>query len=295
MIAEVLTSYANTTARVFEDRSQSVGASECGQTLVSEVLSATPDALLINQPRDILASLGVPDIGADGSLVIECKTADPRSSLEKAKSENVFQAIVQLGLIRELTNHRPEYALVSYTDASFWNEVREFPVAFNETTYTNAKARARHIMTALSAAELPPEGWIAGGRECSFCPFNRACGHQRTAVPAKTEAEPDPQFVAEIADLARAAKAQEAEAERADAKLRELQNEIRERMRAHKVNRIAGDGVAVTWSPVKGRQSWDNKGIREAAAALGVDLSKYETVGDPTDRLLIRMTAACGI
>jgi hypothetical protein len=351
MIANALADYAKATARVFAvDRSQTVGASECGQcarktywiknesdpkhgaardsdyvdswgartrgtvfeshfwepalrakygdnlllagaqqrTFVAEFLSATPDALLINQPRAALAHLGVPDIGEDGSFVVECKTADPRSSLEKAKSENVFQAQVQLGLIREQTERRPVYALISYTDASFWNEIREFVVTFDEQIFTNAKARARRIMTALSAEELPPEGWIAGGRECRWCPFTKACGRQRGDVPAR-QAEPDPQFVAEIVDLARAIKAQEAISEAADARLRELQHELKERLRAKRISRVAGHGIAVTWSPVKGRPSWDAKGIREAAAAAGVDLRKYETVGEPTDRLVIRV------
>jgi hypothetical protein len=353
MISEALNSYAATSARVFEDRMQTVGASECGQcarkiywlknesdpvygaardpdyvdnwgartrgtifethfwepalrarfgddllfagtaqmTFTSEFLSATPDGLLVNQPRDALAALGVSDIGEDGSLVVECKTADPRSSPEKAKGENVFQAIVQLGLIRELTKYRPEYALISYVDASFWNEIREIPVRFDEQIFANAKARARRILTALSAEELPPEGWIAGGRECKFCPFTRACGPKRTDVPTRAGPEADPQFVAEIADLAREAKRHEAEGDAASERLRRVQHEIRERLRSRGLNRITGDGVAVTWSGVKGRQSFDMKAIREAAAAAGIDVEQFSTVGEPTDRLLIRITA----
>jgi hypothetical protein len=353
MIAEALSDYANVTARVFEDRAQSVGASEVGQcarkifwlkneddpvysaprdsdyvdtwgartrgsifeayfwepalrrrfgdnllyagtdqqTLTSEFLSATPDGLLINLPRDSLAALGITDIGPDCSLLVECKTADPRTALDSVKPEHAFQVQCQLGLIRELTKHRPEYALVSYVDASFWNEGAEFTVKFDETTFTNAKARARWIMTSTTAEELPPEGWIAGGRECRYCPFTRACGRQRHDVPRQTTDRPDPQFVAEIADLARAVKQQESENDAASAKLRQLQHDIRERLRARGVNRIAGNGVAVTWSSVKGRGSFDMKGIREAAAAAGIDLAQFETVGDSTDRLTIRLTA----
>jgi hypothetical protein len=354
MIAEALASYADATARVFEDRAQSVGASEVGQcarkvfwlkneddpahsaprdtdyvdtwgartrgsifeayfwepalrqrfgdsllyagvdqqTLTSEFLSATPDGLLINLPRDSLAALDIADIGPDGSLLVECKTADPRTTFDAVKPEHAFQAQCQLGLVRELTKHRPDYALISYSDASFWNEGREFAVGFDETIFTNAKARARWIMTATTAEELPPEGWIAGGRECRYCPFTRACGRQRHAVPGQTVDKPDLQFVAEIADLARAIKQQESESDAASAKLRGLQHDIRERLRARGVSRIAGDGVAVTWGSVKGRGSFDMKGIREAAAAAGIDLAQFETVGDPTDRLTIRLTAA---
>jgi hypothetical protein len=40
---------------------------------------------------------------------------------------------------------------------------------------------------------------------------------------------------------------------------------------------------------VRGRPAFDDKGIREAAAKAGVDLAEYETVGEPTDRLVIRV------
>src|SRR5262249_14401418 len=165
----------------------------------------------------------------------------------------------------------------------FWNEVREFAVEFDEQVFANAKARARRILTALSAEELAPEGWIAAGRECKFCPFTGACGRKRTDVPARTAVAPDPQFVAEIADLAREAKRHEADGDAALERLRRVQHEIRERLRSRGLSRIVGDGVAVTWSPVKGRQSFDNKAIRETAAAAGIDLTQFETVGDPTD------------
>jgi hypothetical protein len=258
MIAEALDAYARATARTFEDRHLTVGASEVGQcarrvywtkmegevygaarnpeyvdswgaarrgatfedyfwvpamrrafgdkllyagdqqrTPVSEFLSATPDGLLVGLPRDALAALGVPDIGAS-ELVVECKTADPRTRLEQAKPEHVYQAQVQLGLLRELTSHRPNFALISYVDASFWDNCLEFVVAFDPEVYATAKQRARNIMLARSATELAPEGWVAGGSECKYCPFTQACGR------ARKTAEVDPEFIAEVGDLARA-------------------------------------------------------------------------------------------
>lgn len=294
MIADVLTTYAESNARVFKAREQTVGASDVGQcarkifwlknecdpvygtardpdfrdgwgarmrgtvfenyfwepalracfgkallyagseqqTLVNEFLSATPDALLTGLPRDALAVLGVADIGGDRSLVVECKTADPRTNLDEAKPEHVFQAQVQLGLFRELTPHRPAFALISYTNASFWHEITEFPIAFDPDVFATAKRRAALIMTARAADDLKPEGWIAGGRECEFCPFTRACGRKRHEVPTQANADPDPQFVAEIVDLARALKHEEHEAKAASARLRELQTDIRERLRS---------------------------------------------------------------
>jgi hypothetical protein len=221
-------------------------------------LSATPDGLLIEQPADALAGLGVADIGSDASVVIECKTIDPRARLDGPRPEHVFQAQVQIGLIGELTKHRPEWAVISYANASFLGDIVEFPVRFDPAVFATAKKRATQIAVATSPGELKPEGWIAGGRECEFCPFTKACGVIRHAVPTQPQAAPpDPQFVAEIVDAARDAKRQRAEVEAATTALREIEHGIRERLRIRGVRQINGDGVAVTWSAVKGRPSYD--------------------------------------
>ena len=147
-------------------------------------------------------------------------------------------------------------------------------------------------MVARSADELKPEGWIAGGRECEFCPYTEACGVIRHAVP--TQAPPelvDPQFVAEICVLARKAKERRTAAEAATAAQRAVEDEIKDRLRAKGVRHIVDNGISVTWSAVKGRPSFDEKGIREAAAEAGINLAEYETVGESSDRLVIRVTS----
>jgi hypothetical protein len=221
------------------------------QTFVSGFLSATPDGLLIDQSHDVLASVGIADIGGDGSIVVECKTIDPRVKLDAPKPEHAFQAQVQIGLFRELTPHRPEVALISYANASFLDDVIEFVVRFEPAIFANAKRRAAAILTAQEAQQLKPEGWIAGGRECEFCAFNRACGVIRHAVPTKpVTGLPDPQFVAEIADLAREAKQRRAEAEAATRRQRAAEEDIRERLRPN-----ACAASLATTSPSSGRRS----------------------------------------
>lgn len=259
------------------------------KTFARGFLSATPDALVINQPPDVLADLGVADIEGT-SLLSECKTADPRTNLSQAKPENIFQTHVQLGLVRECTTYQPVYSVLSYTDASFWDEVKEFPIRFDPDIYLAAKVRASSIMTAMDAKDLQPEGWIAGGRECNYCPFTIACGIERRSVPTGEGKDADPQFIAEIADMARELKALEVRGDAVSAEVRTLQNAIRDRLRERGHRRISGDGVTVVWSSVKGRASFDQKGIQRAAAEAGVDLSKYETVGEPTDRLVVTVT-----
>jgi hypothetical protein len=352
MIAEALAAHAKATARVFDGRENTIGASEVGQcarkiyfsknsgdhvygtapdadcvdpwgaalrgrlfedhfwvpalrarygdrlrhagddqrTLVAGFLSATPDGVLIDQPPDALAAFGIQDIGGDGSIVVECKTIDPRSTLDGPKPEHVYQAIVQMGLIRELTAYRPEVAVISYGNASFLDEITEFAIRFEPVTFANAQRRAAEILTATAPDELMPEGWIAGGKECEFCPFTKACGVIRHATPTQPQAEPpDPQFIAEIADMAREARGRRSVVGAATAGLREIEHEIKERLRAKGLRRVEGHGVSVVWSPVKGRPSYDMQAIREAAAKAGIDLAEYETGGEPTDRLVIRV------
>jgi hypothetical protein len=259
------------------------------QTLVSGFLSATPDGLLVRQPRTALKAFGIANIGRTGEVVVECKTIDPRAGLDTAKDEHSYQVQIQLGLFHEVTRHRPEYALISYTDASFWDATTEFVIARDAKIFANAKRRAQQILLAKSASELKPEGWIAGGNECRYCPFSKACGRDRTALPHSNGGTPDPAFITEITALARAAKKHEAAADASYEKMREVQNEIRERLRGKELRRIVSDKVCITWSPVKGRPSYDIPAIRAAAAAAGVDISRFETVGEGTDRLVVQL------
>ena len=258
------------------------------ETFALGFLSATPDALLTACEDDELADLGVPSLGGDGSVVLECKTIDPRARLDGPRLAHSYQAQVQMGLLHALTHYRPEWAAISYVDASFWDLTYEYPIRRDPAIFVTAQRRAAQILTARSAHELPPEGWVAGGRECERCAFSRACGNIRTAVPTQP-VEPSPEFVAEIAALACRAKALEAGAERALATQRAAQQDIKDRLSANNVRRIDGDGVRLIWSAVKGRPSFDTKAIREAAAAAGIDLTQFETTGAASDRLDIRV------
>lgn len=252
------------------------------QTFVDGYLSATPDGLVCGLQKDALKDLGVDDIESD-CILVECKTVDPRVNLYKEKDQNHFQVQVQVGIVRNHTQiFQPVYALISYVDASFWDECSEFPVRFDQGIYDAAQSRAKNILT-LDPKDLKPEGWIAGGGECEYCPFVKPCGVVRRSVPEENAAA-DPQFVAEISDLCRDAIDAQKAAEEATAEYLDIQQQIKDRLRAKKVRKIKG---VVTWSAQKGRKSYDNVLLKEAASAAGVDVESYSTTGEPTDRLQI--------
>ena len=254
------------------------------KTFLADFLSATPDGIVDPLWADEQELIGVDTF----CVTLECKTADPRTNLAEAKQANVYQTQVQMGLIREMTGFRPSHSVLSYIDASFWNEVREFVIAFDPAIYEIAKQRATLIMTATSIAEVKPEGWIAGGKECLYCPFTKACGIERRNLPFQDVGpEIDPQFKAEIVDLAKALKEAEARRDQNDEWVRGLQDTIKNRLREKGVKKIPG---VLSWSEVKGRQSFDNKALREAAIAAGVAVEQFSTVGEKTDRLLIQIS-----
>src|SRR5262249_40746741 len=209
------------------------------------------------------------------------------------KPEHKYQTIVQLGVVRETTEFQPCFCVLAYIDASFWDTITEFVVAFDPDIYTNAKARAVKVLTANSASELPPEGWIAGGKECEHCPFTKACGIEPRAIP-DNPGSIDPQFAAEIRELAVAYKTCQADVDTAEARLRASQHDIKERLRAKQLRRVVGDDFSVTWTPVKGRQGFNVEALSAAAAAAGVGIENFETKATPGDRLDVRIRETTG-
>jgi len=71
------------------------------------------------------------------------------------KLEHVYQAQVQLGMVRAKTKYKPEYAVIAYTNASFFDDVVEFVVRYDSEIFIDAQKRAARIMTAHRAEETP--------------------------------------------------------------------------------------------------------------------------------------------
>jgi len=250
------------------------------------VLSGTPDGIMINQKRDALKHLGVKNIKSD-CFVIDCKTIDPRINLKEAKPEHVFQIQVQLGLLRELSEYKPVYGVLSYHNASFVDDIVEFLVLFAPSVDAEAKVRAAKIIHSESAAELLPEGWIAGGKECDYCRFQQACSGIRGNVPATETKKLDPQTLEHFIQLAMEYEGYDDTISGLEAKKRELQHNIKTQLQEHGLRKIDDGGIKIVWSPVVGRTSWDMPKLRAAAQAAGLDIQQFETVGDATNRLTV--------
>jgi hypothetical protein len=252
-------------------------------TRVDGYLSATPDGLLVGVPSDCLVPLGIADVGGN-ALLIECKSIDPRMHLRAAKPEHVFQVQTAMGVLRATTEHQPEYALLTYINASFLNDILEFPIRFDPAIYRAAGDRARRILGATDPGELPPEGKMAGGGECRYCAWAEQClGATIASIPANGSAlnDDDARELHGLRDIERKLFDQGAEFETLHAAACEA---IKQFLREHGVRQHRGEDWSVSWAPVAGRQTLDTKALE----AAGIDLEAYKREGKAGERLIVK-------
>jgi hypothetical protein len=258
------------------------------QTFADGCISATPDCLIVPDGYEALRN----EFMGTAAFLIEFKSIDPRVKLEEPKPEHVYQVQVQMGIMHAKSKWRPAFAILAYVNASFMDEITEFKIDYDPDIYMHAQTRAMRIMTAGSHHELQPEGWIAGGKECEYCPFTDACGRARKEVPSEVKSVADVQFIAEISDMAREYKILENMIGGYEEERRRIQNDIKERLREKGQSKIVGDGISVSWSAVKGRETFDMAQIREVLANYGSDIDNFRREGTPGDRLTVTVKPA---
>jgi hypothetical protein len=254
------------------------------KTFIDGCISATPDCLIIPS-------------GGRAQFLIEFKSIDPRVKLDEPKPEHVYQVQVQMGIMHAKSEYQkkryvPMFAILAYVNASFMDEITEFQIDYDPDIYQRAKVRAMKIMTASSHHELQPEGWIAGGKECEYCPFTDACGRARKEVPTEVIAPADKQFIAEISDMAREYKSLEGTIAAFEEDRRRIQNDIKERLREKGQSKIVGDGISISWSAVKGRELYDMVSIKQTLENYGSDMEEFKREGTPGDRLTVTLKPA---
>lgn len=257
-------------------------------TLIKERLSATPDGLITGLPRDALKDYGIDDIESD-SILVEIKTFDSRLDLKEPKPVHVGQAQQQMGLTHETTNHRPEYTVVLYVNASWLDDVRPFVVKRDPKVYEACKTRAKLVYTAQDPKELTPEGKLRGGSECDYCPFAKQCSMAQVGrIPEEVKGSPDLDLneEAELASLivgASDAAAAEKEAKTRKAATQEALKDFL--VRTGKRFARTRDGSSVAWSKIAGRKSYDLERIVEDT---GIDLADYTVEGQPSERITVK-------
>lgn len=257
-------------------------AGEDQTTLVKGRASATPDGLIVGLERDALKQYGIPD-NYTGQVMLEIKSIDPRATLEEEKGNHHGQTQMQMGLIRDLTDYKPHFAVILYVNASFYDDIKVFVVEFDENIYKNGLARAEVPWETNDPTEIRPEGKFTG--DCDYCKWRHACGNVvKESIPEKLKkAAEDPEAVSAMLEPITEYFEAKVDYDAAKQRFDEAKELVKETMMETGKQKIRGDGWQASWTFIDGRETID----RDALIKDGVDIKKYLTKGVGYDKLTV--------
>jgi hypothetical protein len=239
-------------------------------------ISATPDGVFV-EPEYLIGG--------------EFKSIDPRVNRNNLPREyNVTQLQLGMALVDRvkvelgLPDLPFSHGLLTYTDASNWNDTIQFTVPFDPDILDRLAKRAKRLLGTRSVARLPREGKMGGGKECNtMCSFKAQCMGDEAAVDGTTQSGRGNKgsrldivvqdyWAAKLIELSAKGDKDEA-AER-----------IKQELRKRKVSTLTVGGRSVELVSVKGRLSLDKKAVK----AKGIDLTPFEKRGAASERLTIK-------
>lgn len=260
-------------------------------TLIEGRASATPDGLITGLPQNgaVRIKAGsqdvtIPDIKSD-CITLEVKSIDPRANLLHEKEVHFGQTQMQLGLFHRQTQYRPHYAIILYVDASFVDKLTPFVVEYDEALYLEGVRRANAIWEHDDPTTFMPEGKF--DESCEHCPWKTACGEAAVKAMPKKHTETQLQEIVDdvapeinnyldlrdqLADLTK--------------DFEVAKEKVKDALIANNVRKVVGADWSAVWTTAKGRATLD----KDAMIRDGINLSKYEKIGNEGERLTVTRT-----
>lgn len=262
-------------------------------TIVDKVSSATLDGLIVdpsgaNLPKDFLAYYGIDEIDED-SLVLEMKSFDPRINIAQEKAIHRGQTQMQMGLIRETTKYKPNYAVVIYVNASWLDDIRVFVIEYDHNVYQIGRQRAEKVFEVEDPALLMAEGKLDG--MCAYCPFQNSCAQVSVSrVPAKRAAlkkqeieAQDNSLLEELDGLVRQLEQSKYSKKAIEREVEELNEAIRQKLIEANESRAVGQGWKASYTTVAGRKTISKAKLEEA----GLDPEDFMEEGAGYEKLTV--------
>jgi CRISPR/Cas system-associated exonuclease Cas4 (RecB family) len=259
------------------------------QTIVQGKSSATPDSVVSGFPpgKPLVVEtdekrIVIPKPAAN--VVFEFKSIHPGVKLVGAKEVHIGQAIVQMGLLRDVMGVDVKDAIILYVNASHLDDIDFYHVEFDEKRYQHAKKRAAEVFEVKDPNDIRPEGKLTG--DCKWCPWKMACGEAIVhGIPDdKGMIGHNSQHFSEFEKAVENYKHWKEVADEADREKKYAQEAVKDLLLDSGLNSAKSDHWSISWSKVSGRKTLDKK----AMVADGIDVSKYEKEGAPYDRLMIK-------
>lgn len=270
------------------------------ETIVDGYNSATLDGLIIPidealggfLPSDFLEYYGIDpeEFGENqDSVVLEMKSFDPRITIMHEKAIHHGQTQMQMGLIRDTTEYKPNYAVVIYVNASWHDDIRPFVVRYDHDQYMSGRERNEKVFTENDPGRFPAEGKMDG--DCKYCKFQEQCAKDSVArVPArqaplsKTQVDKqDDSLVEELSDLTSALKVAKEEKKTVEKTVEELNEQIRMAMSKAGTSRAVGEGWKTFYSAQRGQKRLSAAKIE----AAGLDPEDFKEEGAGFEKLTV--------
>lgn len=259
------------------------------ETIVSGKSSATPDSVVSGFPpgKPLIIETDTKRVvisDPGDSVVFEFKSIHPGVKITEAKPVHAGQAIVQMGLLREVHGLAPKHAVVLYVNASHLDDIDFFVIEYDEKKYQHAKKRAVEVFEVKDPNDIRPEGKLTG--DCKWCPWKMACGEAIVhGIPDdKGMIGHNSQNFSEFEKAVENYKHWKELAEKADKEKKYAQEAVKDLLLDSGLSSAKSDHWSISWSKVSGRKTLDKK----AMVADGIDVSRYEKEGAPYDRLMIK-------
>ena len=209
---------------------------------------------------------------------LEIKTIDPRTNRRNLpRDAHVTQLKISMALVdHDYDNPGIKRGLLVYMDASNFNDIVQFEIEFDAGILERLAPRARKILNTKKVDNLDREGKTSG--DCKYCPFTEACGVDVADTRTKsgrgnkgTSLDVSAGVYIELKESIAEMRATQ------DVVKEDLKRELKKR----KTHEITVGGIEVKLTETAGRASLDKKAVKKA----GIDLSPFESVGAPGERL----------
>jgi CRISPR/Cas system-associated exonuclease Cas4 (RecB family) len=242
-------------------------------------ISATPDGVLEVSVGKSFERFG-----------LEFKSIDPRTNKSRLPKEtHVMQLKVAMALLNKYVyatknavtkedNGTIKRGFLVYMDASNYNDIIQFEIPCDDKVLELLKPRASKLLRSTVVSNLDREG-KSNGYECKSCPFKEPCGIA-LAAPTSGKANRNSNLDAAVGryfDIKQ--REEQVKLEKAD-----CSEEIKQELIARNLSELIVGSAHVALKIIKGRRSLN----RKLAEQAGVDLSAFETIGSPTERLEIK-------
>ena len=211
----------------------------------------------------------------------EIKTIDPRTNrdnLPKAEHKTQFDLAMNL-LIDHMkpTGFKLSRGLLIYMDASNFDDIIQFEIKVDPSTPDRLAKKASKIFRTKDVSVLDREGKRAGGKECKLCAFKKACGVDIEDTTNRKRANKGSRFDVSVMQYMEIKAAEDLlKVQKAD-----CAENIKGELQSRGIRKAIVGNIEVSLASVNGRRSLDKK----AVARAGIDLSPFETIGAPSERL----------